>query len=58
MMCETEIETLDHFMICNYYQSTIVNSDWKDLEKHNFNVHFDIAEQVFKRQNKRLNEIY
>ena len=29
MMCETEDETLGHFMICNYYQSITVGSEWK-----------------------------
>ena len=57
MMCETEIEILDNFMICNYYLSVIIGSEWKDLENQDLNIQYDIAEKVFKRQNERQNEI-
>ena len=57
MMCETEIEILDNYMICNYYQSVIIGSEWKDLEHQDLNIQYDIAEKVLKRQNERQNEI-
>ena len=56
-MCGTEIEILDNSMICNYYQSVINGSEWKDLENQDLNIQQDFAEKVFKRQNERQNEL-
>ena len=55
-MCETEIAILDNFTVCNYYQSVIIGSDWKDLENQYLIIQYDIAEKAFKRQNERQNK--